>query len=181
MTGRFFDDDGGPDPDRPGPFDAPTHVVIQPDEGVSYWQPEPSRGFVEVLLTPSNMPYDTFSAGTQRLPPGCAVREHGHKRNHELIHITGGSGYVTIDETTYRLKAGSTILFGRYCRHLLVNDGEDDMTLFWVFFPPGLENWFHAIGRRRTPGEPMPEAFPRPENVRDIQDWMRFVPPKGVT
>ena len=161
----------------PGPFQQPSHVVIGPEEGRSYWQPEPSRGYVSVNLTPDNMPYDTFSSGIQVLPPGCSVREHGHKQNHELIFIYEGTGYCTIDHDTYRLAPGTTVLFGRNCRHFLVNDGDVDMKLFWVFMPPGLEHWFHAIGRPRTPGEPMPEKFSRPENVSDIQAQMRFLPP----
>ena len=53
------------------------------------------------------------------------------------------------------------------------------MKLFWVFLPPGLENWFRAIGRTRTPGEAMPEKFPRPANVEDILEAMKFVPPRS--
>ena len=52
---------------------APSAVVIGPDEGMSLWQPLPSRGYVTVNLTPENTPYDTFSSGTQVLPPGCHV------------------------------------------------------------------------------------------------------------
>ena len=51
------------------------------------------------------------------------------------------------------------------------------MELFWVFLPPGLEHWFRGIGRERKRGEPMPEAFPRPEGVEELMEWMRFVPP----
>ena len=52
------------------------------------------------------------------------------------------------------------------------------MKLFWIFFPPGLEDWFRAIGKIRTPGEKMPNAFPRPDNVEDVMKAMKFVPPK---
>jgi hypothetical protein len=44
--------------------------------------------------------------------------------------------------------------------------------------PPALEDWFPAIGRPRTPGEPMPEPFDRPDNVSDVQAKLRFVPAK---
>jgi mannose-6-phosphate isomerase-like protein (cupin superfamily) len=125
------------------------------------------------------MAYDTFSSGIQVLPPGCSVREHGHKRNHELIHIVEGEGRAVIDEITYVLSPGTTVLFGRNCRHFLENTGGRDMRLFWVFFPPGLEDWFHAIGRPRTACEPMPEAFPRPDDVAEIMQRMRFIPPRG--
>lgn len=157
-----------------------SHVVIGPEEGRSLWQPLPSRGYVQVNLTPENMPYDHFSSGIQVLPPGCAVRAHGHKQNHELIFIYEGTGFCTIDDQHYDLVPGTTVLFGRNCLHYLENSGDTDMKLFWVFFPPGLENWFEAIGRPRTPGAPMPEAFQRPENVQEVMARMRFVPPPAA-
>ncbi len=155
------------------------HKVMQPDEGRSYWQPEPSRGYVTVALDPTVMPYDGFSAGRQVLPPGCSVREHGHQANHELLFIAEGSGTCTIEDDRYDIGPGSTVLFGRYARHFLVNTGATDMVIYWVFMPPALEHWFHAIGRPREPGEPMPDAFARPDDVANVQAALRFVPPKA--
>lgn len=158
----------------------PSSVVIGPDEGQSLWQPLPSRGYVTVNLTPDNMPYDTFSSGIQVLPPGCEVREHGHRQNHELVFIYEGAGIVEIDGEVHRAVAGTTVLFARNCVHRIQNTGSSDMKMFWVFSPPGLEDWFRAIGRPRQSSEPMPDAFPRPENVQEIMERMRFVPPRPV-
>lgn len=152
--------------------------VVKPDEGRSYWQPLPSRGFVTVKLTPADMPYDHFSSGIQVLPRGCSVREHGHEQNHELIFVYEGTGRAEIEDDSYDLEPGTTLLFGRFARHIIENTGEVDMKLFWVFMPPGLEDWFDAIGLVRQPGEDMPEAFERPSDVADIQQRMRFVPPR---
>lgn len=154
------------------------HAVIGPDEGHSLWQPLPSRGYVTINLSPENMPYDGFSSGIQVLPPGCSVREHGHKQNHELIFIYEGTGRAVIEEQEYELKPGTTVLFGRHSVHYLENTGSVDMKLFWVFTPPGLEDWFNAIGRKRTPGEAMPDAFPRPDNVGEVMNAMKFLPPR---
>jgi mannose-6-phosphate isomerase-like protein (cupin superfamily) len=154
-----------------------TSVIVGPDEGQSLWQPMPSRGYVTVNLTPANMPYDTFSSGIQVMPPGGEVREHGHKQNHELVFIYEGTGYVEIDGERSELRPESTVLFARNCVHRIVNTGDGDMKMFWVFFPPGLEDWFNAIGKPRAPGEAMPNAFVRPGNVQDVMDKMRFLPP----
>jgi len=158
-----------------------TSVVVKPGEGQSMWQPMPSRGYVDINLTPANMPYDTFSSGIQVMPPGGEVREHGHKQNHELVFIYEGTGYVDIDGEVTDLAPGATVLFARNCNHLIVNNGETDLKMFWVFFPPGLEDWFNAIGRPRTPGDPMPEPFARPDNVQQVMDQMKFLPPKAST
>jgi mannose-6-phosphate isomerase-like protein (cupin superfamily) len=168
--GDLVDMSGQP---QAGPFSA----VVGPQEGESLWQPLPSRGYVTMKLGPANTPYDGFTAGIQVLPPGCHVRDHGHRQNHELIFIHQGSGVCTIESRATPIEPGSTVLFGRNAVHRIENTGSIDMHMFWVFFPPGLEDWFRAIGRVRAPGEPMPEGFPRPEDVREIQERMRFVIP----
>ncbi len=157
----------------------PWWAVIGPDEGDSHWQPLPSRGYVTMKLTPETMPYDSFTSGVQILPPGCHVREHGHKQNHELVFVYEGSGEVEIEGHTYQATKGTTVLFGRYARHVITNTGEVDMAMFWVFMPPGLEHWFRGIGRPRQAGEAMPAAFPRPDNVDDLMEQQRFVPPRA--
>ena len=153
-------------------------AVIAPDQAPSWWQPLPSRGHVSVALSPENTPYDGFSSGLQVLPPGCSVREHGHQRNHELLFIHAGTGVCTIEDETHDLVPGSIVLFGRHARHHLVNTGSTDMQIFWVFMPPGLEDWFAAIGRPRVAGDAMPAPFGRPDSVGAVQENLRFVPPR---
>jgi mannose-6-phosphate isomerase-like protein (cupin superfamily) len=162
----------------PEPTTRPCWSVVGPDEGESLWQPLPSRGYVTVNLDPTNMPYDGFSSGIQVLPPGCSVREHGHRQNHELVFIYEGTGRCEIETDEYELVPGTTVLFGRYARHVIENTGDVDLKLFWVFTPARLEDWFRAIGKPRKPGEPMPEAFPRPDNVEQYMQEQRFVPPR---
>lgn len=152
-------------------------VIIGPDEGRSLWQPLPSRGYVDVNLTPDNMVYETFSSGVQVMPPGCTVGEHGHKQNHELIFVYEGTGEVKIDGKLSEFGPGTTILFGRNCSHWIKNTGETDLKMFWVFFPPGLEELFYAIGKDRKPGDPMPAPFERPDNVEEIKDKLHFMSP----
>jgi mannose-6-phosphate isomerase-like protein (cupin superfamily) len=155
----------------------PWWAVLGPDDGESLWQPLPTRGHVTLKLTPENMPYDTFTSGVQVMPPGCHIREHGHKQNHELVFVYQGTGKVEIEGNTYAVSKGCTVLFGRYARHVITNTGDEDLCMFWVFMPPGLEHWFRGIGRPRQPGESMPDAFPRPDNVDAIMEQQRFVPP----
>ncbi|MEM9530268.1 MAG: cupin domain-containing protein [Pseudomonadota bacterium] len=161
------------------PVNEPWWAVVPPEKGESWWQPLPSRGHVTLKLTNENSPYDTFTSGIQVLPPGCYVREHGHRGNHELIFIHEGSGEVQIEGNTYPLEKGATVMFGRYARHIITNTGDVDMKMFWVFMPPGLEHWFRAIGRPREAGEDMPEAFDRPDDVAQVMEQLRFVPPGG--
>ena len=41
------------------------------------------------------------------------------------------------------------ILIGRGLQHKVTNTGTEQMRLLWLITPPGLEDWFRAIGRPR--------------------------------
>jgi mannose-6-phosphate isomerase-like protein (cupin superfamily) len=152
------------------------HLVSGPGEGTSYWQPLPSTGYATVKLHPGNAPINFLSAGIQVLEPGTHVRNHAHQRNDELLFVYEGTGRGIVDGKTYPLSPGALIAVGRYVEHVVHNDGPGQMKIFWVFAPPGLEDWFAAIGKPRKPGEPMPAPFARHEDVADVQKRMKFVP-----
>ena len=61
------------------------------------------------------------------------------------------------------------ITLGCDVKHEIVNEGADDLVMLWVITPPGLEDFFQAIGRPRRPGEPAPEPFARPTDVVAIE------------
>lgn len=150
-------------------------IVIGPEDGDSFWQPIPSSGFITNKITPYNSPYDSFSSGIQVLEVGSSVRQHAHERSHELIFIYEGEGYAEIDGDNYDLKQGSMMVIGRGTDHMIFNTGNDQLKMMWVIFPPGLEDWFKAIGKPRIPGEPGPKPFDRPSNISEIQQRQRFV------
>ena len=154
-------------------------LVINPNEGESWWQPMPSRGYVTTYVTPEQNPYHDFSSGIQVLPPGCEVREHGHTINHELVFIYQGTGEIIIEDVSHSVGPGCTAFFADNEKHIIKNTGDIDMHMFWVFMPPRLEEWFRAIGKPRKIGEEMPEAFPRPSNTDEAMEFQRFVKPKA--
>ena len=151
------------------------HLVSGPEEGTSYWQPLPSTGYATVKLHPGNSPINFLSAGIQVLEPGTHVRNHAHQRNDELLFVYEGIGRGIVDGKTYPLSPGALIAVGRHVEHIVHNDGPGQMKIFWVFAPPGLEDWFAAIGKPRKPGEAMPAAFARPDNVAEVHQRLKFV------
>jgi hypothetical protein len=44
--------------------------------------------------------------------------------------------------------------------------------MLWVISPPGLEDFFRAIGRPRAAGEPAPAPFSRPADVVAVERAM---------
>ena len=150
-------------------------IVLGPEDGESYWQPLPSRGYVINKINPYTSPYDDFSIGIQVLEPGAHVRRHAHERNHELLFCFRGTGSAEIAGKTFDVREETMLLIGRGLQHKVTNTGSEQMRLLWLISPPGLEDWFRALGRPRRAGDPMPPAFERPANIKEIQAQQRFI------
>ena len=50
-------------------------TVVQPSEGVSFWQPVPANGHADPKLTPATTRYDALSMGYQTIAPKSRVRD----------------------------------------------------------------------------------------------------------
>ena len=150
-------------------------IVVGPDEGESLWQPLPSRGYVTNKINPYTSPYDGFSVGIQVLEPGAQIRRHAHERSHELLFCFRGSGFAEIEGRVHDLREESIVLIGRGLQHKVVNTGAGQMRLLWLISPPGLEDWFRALGRPRAAGDSSAPTFERPANIEAIQAQQRFI------
>jgi mannose-6-phosphate isomerase-like protein (cupin superfamily) len=150
-------------------------IVLGPEDGESYWQPQPSRGYVINKINPYTAPYDDFSTGIQVLEPGAHIRRHAHERSHELLFCFRGTGSAEIAGEAFEVHEETMMLIGRGLQHEITNTGAEQMRLLWFISPPGLEDWFRALGRPRRAGDPMPPVFERPTNIKEIQAQQRFV------
>ena len=147
-------------------------VVMQPDEGPSYWQPIPANGHSDPKLFPANTTFDRLAMGYQTIAPGSRVREHSHGDQVELQICFRGRGHVLVDGVEHRLEPGTACFLGPDVRHEIVNDTTDELVMLWVITPPGLEDFFKAIGRPRSAGEPAPAPFARPDDVVAVERAM---------
>jgi quercetin dioxygenase-like cupin family protein len=144
-------------------------VVVQPEEGESFWQPVPANGHADPKLTPARTGYDGLSMGYQTIAPGGRVREHSHGDQLELQICFRGRGRVLVDGTSHRLVPGTACFLGLDVKHEIVNESDEELVMLWLTAPSGLERFFQAIGRPRTVGEPAPAPFARPANVVEIE------------
>jgi len=144
-------------------------VVVQPDEGPSYWQPVPANGHADPKLTPDKTHFPAVAMGYQTIAPGGRVRDHSHGDQIELQICFRGRGHVVVDGRTHPLVPGTACFLGYDVKHEIVNDGEDELVMMWVITPHGLEDFFKTVGRPRTPGEPAPPPFARPADVVAIE------------
>ena len=136
-------------------------LVMQPDDGPSFWQPEPANGYVSNRLSGENW-QGAVSCGIQVVPRGSHVRKHAHDKHREIICVWQGSGKAIIDGCEYRMQPGTIIALPPDVEHSFVNDGVDELKFFWLIEPHGLEDFFRMIGRPRRAGEPAPDSFARP-------------------
>lgn len=144
-------------------------VVMQPDEGPSWWQPVPANGHADPKLFESATGFEGVSMGFQTVAPGGHIREHSHDAQIELQICFRGKGHVNVDGVRHELRPGTSCFLGYDVKHEIVNDGDDELQMIWVIAPGGLESFFETIGRARKPGDPDPEPFDRPTDVIEIE------------
>ena len=144
--------------------------IVSPTEGDSFWQPVPANGYVRNIFSQQALgARGDFSLGTQTVAPGGFIREHTHAHNEEIIFVIEGRGVARIDGVDHPLETGSAVYVGVNRKHHFLNPHPEPMTFLWIMMPGGLDRFFAEIGRLRTPGEPAPAPFPRPENVAEIE------------
>jgi quercetin dioxygenase-like cupin family protein len=160
--------------------DAPPYkgssMVLQPEEGDSYWQPVPASGYATIKFSPENCSSNFLSMGTQAIAEGGCVREHWHAKHEEILFCYEGQGEVLVDGTAHPFTPGTTVFVGRWVRHKIVNRGPGYLKMTWTYLPPGLEAFLRSIGAERTPGEPEPTPFKRPAHTLEIERTAGFGP-----
>ena len=151
-------------------------IVLQPEEGESYWQPVWANGYSTVKISPKNGTLN-LAMGVQVIAPGGYVREHSHTPNQEILFCFEGKGTVLVDGVPHPFVPGTTVYAGPGVRHKIINDGPGELKMTWTYLPPGLDDFFAAIGRPRNPGAPAPEPFARPAEVHAIEARSGYGPP----
>lgn len=144
-------------------------VVMQPDDGQSYWCPVPANGYAHPKLVPADTGFDDLSMGFQTIAPGCHIREHSHDSQIELLIGFRGTGRVVVDGESHAIVPGTACFLGHDVKHEIHNVSDDDLVMIWVIAPAGLEDFFAAIGRPRQADQAAPEPFSRPLDVVAIE------------
>ena len=107
----------------------PLPAVLQPEDGVSFWRPQPTNGHVTVKTSPSYGGPPGITMGTQTIPPGCFVAEHSHDRQVEILFCYAGKGMIEVDGATHRFEPGTTVIATPWLKHKIINPGPDDLKM----------------------------------------------------
>jgi quercetin dioxygenase-like cupin family protein len=97
-------------------------IVLQPDEGESYWQPVWANGYSTIKIGPK-AGIENLTMGVQVIAPGGYVREHSHTPNQEILFCFAGKGTVIVDGVRHSFVPGTTVYAGPGVRHKITNDG----------------------------------------------------------
>ena len=101
-------------------------VVVQPDDGPSYWQPVPANGHADPRLYPACTGFSGHAMGFQTIAPASRVREHSHGDQVELQICFRGSGRVVVDGVSHRLVPGTSCFLGFDVKHELINESSHE-------------------------------------------------------
>lgn len=82
---------------------------------------------------------------TTELPAGSDIILHRHDRTEEILFIHRGSGMLIVGDERVPVQEGTTIFVPRGTYHGM-EPQENDLTIVFVATPPGLVNFFRALG-----------------------------------
>ena len=91
---------------------------------------------------------EQFTVGVSIIGPGQIHEEHGHDGNQELIVVIGGQGLAKISGQESEIHFGSILGLDRGEPHAFINTGTTELTLLWIYDPPGAEDKFHKVSSK---------------------------------
>jgi mannose-6-phosphate isomerase-like protein (cupin superfamily) len=90
----------------------------------------------KVLLSEMNVGIRGFSMGQNVTEVGSRIPEHAHDASEEGMYIVSGRGRLITDEGEQDLVAGMAIYMPPGVKHTIVNTGDEELKLVWVYSPP---------------------------------------------
>jgi len=95
----------------------------------------PSR-VSKLLLAEATVGAHGFSMGQNVTAVGSQIPEHAHESSEEGMYIISGQGRLVTEEGEEELHAGMAIYMPPGVRHSILNTGDEDLKLVWVYSPP---------------------------------------------
>lgn len=157
-----------PTPSTVGPAPETSGYVLHPDDGEVLVPCRPgssSEGRWVIKADPSNTGSSRLAMGTQDLPGGEQIPVHRHEGQDEVLFVHEGHATGIVGDSSLSVGPGTTIYVPQGVWHGVRNTQDDPVKIVWVVAPPGLEDFFRAIGM-----PPDEECVPIPaEDMAEIQ------------
>ncbi len=115
-------------------------IVANSKDAPSVVTPEPHVRELKVLISPMLQEgVQGLSVGMTILPPGNSTSNHSHESEIEAWLIIQGTGKAVLDDESVEVGPESVIFVKPNTNHQLVNTGDEEIRMFWVYSPPGAE------------------------------------------
>ncbi len=90
----------------------------------------------KLLLSEMSVGIQGISMGQNVTEVGSRIPEHVHEESEEAMFVFSGRGRLITEEGEQDLVAGSAIYMPPGVKHSIINTGDEDMKLVWVYSPP---------------------------------------------
>ena len=115
-------------------------IISNSKEARSLVAPAPHVRELKVMLSPFLQEgVEGVSVGMTILPPGNSTSNHEHETEIEIWLIVQGAGEVIVGGERAEVGPESAVFIEPKKLHQLVNTGDKELRMFWVYCPPGAE------------------------------------------
>jgi len=90
----------------------------------------------KLLLSEATVGTRGFSMGQNVTAVGSRIPEHLHESSEEGMYIISGQGRLITDQGEEELRAGMAIYMPPGVKHSIINTGDEELKLVWVYSPP---------------------------------------------
>jgi len=89
----------------------------------------------KLLLSEMSVGIQGFSMGQNITEVGSMIPEHVHDKSEEGMYVFSGTGRLITEEGEQDLVAGMAIYMPPGVKHSILNTGNEDLKLVWVYSP----------------------------------------------
>lgn len=101
----------------------------------------PAGRHSRLLIGPGSVEAEHFVTGHSILFPNGKIPLHSHE-NEEIYVILSGKGKMTVGDESEEVEAVSVVYIPPNTEHSLVNTGEENLTVLYVYAPAGIvDHW----------------------------------------
>ena len=115
-------------------------IIVNSADVKGVMTPDPHRRELKVLLSPLlEEEVQGFSVGMTILPPGNSTSNHAHESEVEAWLVIQGTGKALIEGESADVTPETVIFVPPKTHHQMINTGQTELRMFWVYAPPGAE------------------------------------------
>jgi mannose-6-phosphate isomerase-like protein (cupin superfamily) len=90
---------------------------------------------IRELLHPQHHVVRNQSLAEATLPPGTVTLLHRHRVTEEIYHVTHGCGVMTLNDETFQIRSGDSILIPPGTPHRVENTGHEALRILCCCAP----------------------------------------------